>query len=508
MLTASLIMNQGNFVYALDDPYIHMTIAKNFVTHGTWAANHLSFTSATSSPLWTLVISIVYFIFGVNLITPFILNIIFGIFAILIAYHILKENNVEKYLLLILLAVIYFSPMPTILFTGMEHTAQIAVTLLFLFLSTKLIVSGGKNPKLPMTLVLITPIMTGLRYESMFIVAVVCVLLAIRKKWLLSLLIAIIGASPVLIYGIISVSHGWFFFPNPVLLKSNLPDLTPIEMMRVFFRAYKNITEPQILILVGTGLLVLWVNYRDNKSLWHQKQVMLIIFTLTTILHMVFAQNGWFYRYEAYIIALGVLAISIGIYEHIRKDTLTGEGNRSKTYYILRSSLIFIIMLPLILRALTALITPPATNNIYDQHYQMGMFVRNYNTWINVAANDIGIISFYSENEILDLWGLADINAAAERLRKTYDTEKILELTKQKNIKLAILYEHWFDQYGGLPASWIKLGEWTITDYNIVCGANTVTFYATDKSEADSLKKKLEEFSLKLPGSVTYTIFD
>src|SRR5437899_2721455 len=86
LFIASVYMNQGHFVYVLDDPYIHMTIAKNFAAGGNWATNNLAFTSATSSPLWTLIISAFYFLFGSNVITPFVLNIIFGIIAIYIAY--------------------------------------------------------------------------------------------------------------------------------------------------------------------------------------------------------------------------------------------------------------------------------------------------------------------------------------------------------------------------------------------------------------------------------------
>jgi hypothetical protein len=74
-----------------------MTIAKNFVTSGNWAANKMDFSSATSSPLWSLAISGVYFIFGVNIYTPFILNLLFGIFAIYAAYYILHKSGIKKY---------------------------------------------------------------------------------------------------------------------------------------------------------------------------------------------------------------------------------------------------------------------------------------------------------------------------------------------------------------------------------------------------------------------------
>jgi hypothetical protein len=38
-LVTSLRQNQGTFVYALDDPYVHMAVAKNLATKGIWGAN-------------------------------------------------------------------------------------------------------------------------------------------------------------------------------------------------------------------------------------------------------------------------------------------------------------------------------------------------------------------------------------------------------------------------------------------------------------------------------------
>lgn len=163
LLSASLLLNHGVFVYALDDTYIHMTIAKNFVLHGTWATNGLNFTSASSSPLWTLIISFVYFLFGVNVITPFLLNILFGILTLLIVNNILKKNNIDRIRLFVLIVVIYVTPMPTILFTGMEHTAQIAITLLFIYLSSMILDSDNNDLRILIYLFLITPFVTAIR---------------------------------------------------------------------------------------------------------------------------------------------------------------------------------------------------------------------------------------------------------------------------------------------------------------------------------------------------------
>jgi hypothetical protein len=57
ILVLSIIRNQGHVVYALDDAYIHMAIAKNFAQHGVWGITQYGFTSSSSSLLYTLLLS-------------------------------------------------------------------------------------------------------------------------------------------------------------------------------------------------------------------------------------------------------------------------------------------------------------------------------------------------------------------------------------------------------------------------------------------------------------------
>src|SRR3990167_1515585 len=78
LLSVSMKQNHGHLIYAFDDPYIHMTMAKTFTQHGVWGISRYEFSSSSSSLLWTLMLSIVYFLFGVNELTPLILNILFA----------------------------------------------------------------------------------------------------------------------------------------------------------------------------------------------------------------------------------------------------------------------------------------------------------------------------------------------------------------------------------------------------------------------------------------------
>ncbi len=116
-----------------------------------------------------------------------------------------------------------------------------------------------------------------------------------------------------------------------------------------------------------------------------------------------------------------------------------------------------------------------------------------------VGANDIGAINYLAEIDCLDLWGLANKEVAQMKLQGNYDNRKIYELGKARRVKIAILYDEWFARYGigGVPAEWVKVGEWKIQN-NIVCGSDFVSFYAVQPEEKEKLAENLKEFAGKL----------
>jgi 4-amino-4-deoxy-L-arabinose transferase-like glycosyltransferase len=84
LLVISLQKNSGHLAYALDDAYIHMAMAKNCALHDIWGITRHGFSSATSSPLWTFLLFSTYVLFGVNEVSPFILNVLFGTAAMVV----------------------------------------------------------------------------------------------------------------------------------------------------------------------------------------------------------------------------------------------------------------------------------------------------------------------------------------------------------------------------------------------------------------------------------------
>ena len=73
-----LLLNDGMFVYTLDDPYIHLSLAENII-NGHYGVNANEYSAPSSSILWPFIIapfsSFEYF--------PLFINITFSIITIL-----------------------------------------------------------------------------------------------------------------------------------------------------------------------------------------------------------------------------------------------------------------------------------------------------------------------------------------------------------------------------------------------------------------------------------------
>jgi hypothetical protein len=129
----------------------------------------------------------------------------------------------------------------------------------------------------------------------------------------------------------------------------------------------------------------------------------------------------------------------------------------------------------------------------------MGLFVHRYYQGSAVALNDIGAVNFLSDIHCVDLWGLGNAEVAAARKQHSYGVADIDRISKQTGTRIAIVYDTWF--HHGLPPQWIRVGRWTIPN-NVVLGADTVSFYAVDPSEAVYLSQSLTDFAPMLPQEV------
>jgi hypothetical protein len=510
LLVTSLTINQKRFIYPIDDTYIHLNIAENFSQSGIWGISDDGFSSLSSSLIWSLLLSGINVIFGPLEITPLILSILFSLLLLIFIFLIFNKHRFPSTLAFLgLLALFLLTPLLPLVFSGLEHIIHALLTILMLCLSAR-VVTQGKNSSL-WKLIFLAPLLIMARFESIFLIFIVSVMFLLKKKWKQSLAL-LTGIVPLVIFGFISLNRGWFFVPNSIVLKGRLPDFTSLNNLGIWFITPWELTQENFhLLLLLVFLAIIQVKLQlKKKQIYPGLDFMNSILIMTMILHIQFAQKGWFYRYEAYLMISGLFIVFLFINEHFQTNLRHANDHVKNPKPVLQFLKIcipsLIVILALSPRGITALKNiPQASKNIYEQQYQMALFLNTYYDDSRIAANDIGAINYFTDTHCFDLWGLSSLEVAKAKMQNSFDAGFIDQITKSEQIKIAILYEHWFTPYGGLPPEWIKVGEWTIQN-NVVCGGNTVSFFAVDPSEKDLLTQHLIEFSSKLPIDVIHKI--
>lgn len=201
------------FAYPIDDTFIHLAIAKNLAFHHVWGISPHEFVSAASSLLYPVILAISLKIFGSHIIIPFIINLLAGIILLIILQKwLIKQEISHAAQMWILLAVIFFTPLPVLAMSGMEHILQFLFS--FLFVTTfcdelaKLPHSDNNGWKLSWKIYLYGILMITIRYEGIPLLAIASMALLIHRKFFLSFQLGFICALPVILFGLYSVYMG------------------------------------------------------------------------------------------------------------------------------------------------------------------------------------------------------------------------------------------------------------------------------------------------------------
>ncbi|QHS58974.1 hypothetical protein [Chitinophaga agri] len=526
-----LTQTGGHFCYPLDDTFIHMAIAKNFALHGIWGINAQEFSAASSSPLYTLVLA-VFFKAGISSIwMPFFINVVFAFLLVYMTDLLLQRFSLPAPArCLTLLALVILVPVPVMVASGMEHMMHAFLAMCMLYLSVGLLQTANTTRSHILLLSLVAGLAILARFESLFLLAGVVLAGIYNRRWQQTAVVLTLSLVPLIIFGYISVQHGGYFLPNSVLLKasrltgggsqlmSSLQEILIYKllygnntMVNIFTNRYypegssslSGTTVVRLLLIIPALILILRPNADNVNTIGKVKQLACIPL-VNTFLHMALAAVGWLFRYEAYLIALDVAVVAVLLYYFILQ-----LRNAARKYSLLEKAvgvfLLLFLCAPLPFRALGAFHNlPAAARNIYEQQYQMGSFLQSNYKQTAIAANDVGAVSYLSDNRILDLWGLGNNVVAAGKLHGQYSPEFLQQFSQQEKVKIAVVYDTWFDSK--LLQQWTKVASWKISN-NVICGGDEVFFYAVDPAEATTLHNKLIAYKQQLPADVTVTYY-
>ena len=495
--TFILISNSGYFIYPLDDAYIHLKLSKNLAETGILGININQFAFMTSSPVWTLLLSIGYIIGVKTELFPLFMNFLISQILIYSIWIELKRKQyTKKQIYLMLILIIMLIPLFHLSIIGMEHLLHALLSLLLLFNLRKYLVEKSTNL---LSISILSFLLPVTRYESIFIIISFVLISLLLTKYKLALSLIIPALLSISLVGLYSVSNGWYFFPTSVLLKGSMSeDLNVYNLVRFLFylpvkKLYLN--PGMISVLVGLSVLFFLQTISNLEESKINKMITLSVI-LFIILHLIFAQLGWFYRYEAYLIILGIVWILIN-FDFIADFKL-------KLAY--KVTLILLLLIPVSMRSIeihSKVIY--ASNNIYSQQYQISNFLHRYYPGKSIAIHDIGAVSYFSEITTVDLWGLADKRFYKLKSDNQYSADKINSILIKDSVEIAILYTQWFEGERNFLKSWIKTGYWEIKN-NVICGEPRINFFAKDSIIYHKLVRNLRNYSGSLPLDVVHKI--
>jgi hypothetical protein len=496
-----LALTHGQFVYPLDDTYITMALAKNLAWHGVMGLTPHEFTFSTSCPLWMALMAFTYLLAGPAWWMAAVLSFAAGVLVLIVIRRVLMASGLDAFRVAMALCVItLLTPVPALALSGMEHLLHIALAALFVDRAARFLGAGSSfRPRELAVILAILAATTLVRYESLFLAGIFTLLLLLRRQWLYAVLTAVAAFLPVVLIGWVSVSQGWSWLPNSLLLKGAAPDVSPAGFLTTIFRVIRLLwMGPHLAALLLLLAIADRWRARAGDRFWTYGRLLIFFAALATVVHLQFASIGWFFRYEAWLMALGVMALFVN-----GLDVLIWQPRRWAAALAL-----WLVLLPAARRGGDALIAVPrAAYNIFQQQYQMALFLKTYYPGAAIAANDVGAINFLADLRCLDLAGLCDREILRLKRRHAWDSAAMEARAAREQVRMAMVYDSWFDGVGNprLPSSWIRIARWQASDRRFL-GDGTVSFYAVHPGEAPYLERSLREFNGRLPRTVTATI--
>lgn len=492
LLALALRITGGTLVYALDDAYIHVAVARRLAEDGVWGVSRDGFAGVSSSLLWPLVLAAARTAGLPPDLAPLLGNLGAAVLCVLLAARMIGEPT--RAAALVVSGLVLVTPLPTLVLAGMEHALHVAAVLWLLAALRSVL--GGRGRGGPAMLGLAALACTALRYESVFLLAPAAVALAHRRRWRDVAVVAAGSAAPVAAYALLAMRHGWPPLPMPLLLKGAMP-LQPGVASALDLaggRAARTLLAvPELLVVLavlcaGAAL----VRGRDVE------RVLAVVVAAAIVLHAQLAGTGWLYRYEAYLVAAGVVAAAMLLVPGPSAAAWNLPSERGRRALALAALLL--AALPLGARAAGALRDAPgAVRDIHRQQYQMGLFAARHYPGATVMANDIGALAALGDLRLVDLYGLATLETAEARREGALDRAFLERLTARAAPDFIVVYRSWFGS--SIPPGWIEVGSWRAPPV-VVSADRTVTFYAPDEARARRLAGALAQFAPLLPADV------
>ena len=506
---AVLARTGGHFIYALDDAYIHMAVAKNLAVQGVWGCTPFRFASASSSPLWTVVLGLAYLLTGLRELTPLVLNVIFGVMTLGVSDAALTRLEAPALLrALALVGLVLVVPLPAMTLLGMEHVLHLLLTIAFGGAAALALADRAADETLTRsrttTLSVLAALLAASRYEGLFPVALVCLACLALGQWRRGVIIGTASVFPLGLLAIVSIAQGSYALPNSLMLKTGGDSATIWAMLlRPFDAADMALLrrDHALLWVVVGGAGAAVAGAVRSRGLRSPSVLMPLLLALMAALHVHFALSStfWVYRYDAYLLGFGVFAGAVVIAG--AQSSVPGERPWALGLLAAAAMAAWIGLLGDVRAGSYPLAEIESASLTYREHYLAARFVHERRPGETVMVNDVGAMAFFSNGDVLDIFGLCNIEPVVLRRAGPYNKIDVEAWTLPYQPSLAVLQMSWGWVVGRIPDDWLKVAE-----LDLLPEGRTLGFFAPthDRAAADKLRVDVERFYRPLEGSLGY----
>ena len=491
-LRTALRLTDGRLIYALDDAYIHMAVAKTLASHGVWGCTPFHFSSSSSSLLWTFVLGAAYRVFGVHDWTPLVLNVAFAIGALLVAHASLARFGVPAVLRAsTLVGIVIAFPLAGMVLMGMEHILHLLLTIGFAALAVFAWTSGDESPRLErrrtLALCIVGALLCASRYEGFFLVGLVCLAFLVRRQVTRAVSVGAASLVPVAAFGAFSVASGSYFLPNPLMIKAVGENESTLSAL---FKPFgnedlaflqNNHAMPILLVLGVVGTLAHW---RMHRGAWRPSLLFPLLLAAMILLHghFVFSPLYWAYRYDAYLVGFGIFAAAVALAS-------------LPTPRALPQGALPALLVALLVPALGDVregIVPDAEiegmRGTYLEQYQTAQLIQRYYPDAAVIVNDLGAVTYYTQARILDLVGLGDLEPLVIMRKTSYTSHEVTAWTAPYGPKIAVVSLGWGVAAPLVPPEWVRVAVVEMPPHG-----HRVGFFAVDPRESWTLRASIAQ---------------
>jgi len=489
----SVSKTDGHYIYLIDDAYIHLAMAKNFALYDIWGVTKYQFSSTSSSPLFTYILSVLITFFGNTNQLSLYFNAVFGLGTVyfLNRYFSGIFNNSKKIVIAVLFT-LFFSVLHLQVLSGMEHVLHV-----FLFVLNLYCLSTLHNKYSIIGFYLSLLLMGLVRFESMFYFVILAFAFILIKKWREAFLVLLTGFIPIIIFCWLNYQHDGYLFPNSVIVKgtkfsfdSNFPHQLKTILLDNFLlnvSFYKVGFFPVLLSIIFILKDSKGKNFREIVK----NNFLLIVISLLMICHSMFADLKGMYRYEAYILAgfsMALIPKLKGLFENFR--------NFIKNEKVITGIVLINILLLIYKFSYTHKMLENGGKNIYEQQMQSAKFLHTYYNESKVVANDIGAITYFTDIHLLDTAGLGSVETIVFNENKRGPDNEfqsfLTQYTANNKYDIAIIYDAWLQNH--IPENWKKAAELKINN-PISVARDKVSIYAVDQDDLEKLKENVRNFT-------------